>query len=154
MHPTKVEDGQKITKKNGWTQSDNTKTTITRYNFMCFYVFKMAVTIAFLCKNAVEAIQIAQKQSTICAAFFIFYPIFHWGLYCKAVSITDNLCIKPGKSSIFRPKILTLWSRRVIIASVWYKFFLTYASLPILCTDSMHVKQNKYRTVASSNARY
>ena len=40
----------------GWTQSDNTETTIPRYNFMFFYVFKMAVAIAFLCKNAVEAI--------------------------------------------------------------------------------------------------
>ena len=31
-------------------------TTIPRYNFMVFYVFKMAVAIAFLCENAVEAI--------------------------------------------------------------------------------------------------
>ena len=43
-------------KKIGWTQSDNTKTTISRHNFMFFYVFKMAVAIAFLCENAVEAI--------------------------------------------------------------------------------------------------
>ena len=40
----------------GWTQSDNTKTTIPRYNLMIFYVFKMAMAIAFLCENAVEAI--------------------------------------------------------------------------------------------------
>jgi hypothetical protein len=40
----------------GWTQSDNTKTTIPRYNFMYLYVFKMAVAIAFLCEIAVEAI--------------------------------------------------------------------------------------------------
>ena len=32
------------------------KTTIPRYNFMLFYVFKMAVAIAFLRENAVEAI--------------------------------------------------------------------------------------------------
>ena len=25
---------------------------------------------------------------------YIFYPIFHWGLYCRAVSITDNLYTK------------------------------------------------------------
>ena len=43
-------------KKIGWTQSDNTVTTISRYNYMFFYVFKMAVAIAFLCENAVEAI--------------------------------------------------------------------------------------------------
>ena len=40
----------------GWTQSDNTKTTILRYHFMFFYVSKLAVAIAFLCKNAGEAI--------------------------------------------------------------------------------------------------
>ena len=40
----------------GWTQSDDTETTIPRYHFMYFYVFKMAVAIAFLCENAVEAI--------------------------------------------------------------------------------------------------
>ena len=52
-----VENGHKITKKLfGWTQSDNTKITIPMYNFMFFYVFKMAVAIAFLCENAVEAI--------------------------------------------------------------------------------------------------
>jgi hypothetical protein len=35
---------------------DNTETTIPRYNFMFFYVFKMAMAIAFLRENAVEAI--------------------------------------------------------------------------------------------------
>ena len=39
-----------------WTQSDNSRTTIPRFNFMLFYVFKMAVAIAFLRENAVEAI--------------------------------------------------------------------------------------------------
>ena len=38
------------------TQSDNTETTIPRYNFLIFYVFNMTVAIAFLRKNAVEAI--------------------------------------------------------------------------------------------------
>ena len=37
-------------------QSDNTRTTIPRYTSMYFYVFKMAMAIAFLCKNDVEAI--------------------------------------------------------------------------------------------------
>ena len=27
---------------------------------------------------------------------YIFYPIFHDGLYCRAVSVTDNLCTKQG----------------------------------------------------------
>ena len=51
-----VEDGQKIINILGWIQSDNTETTIPRYNFRFFYVFKMAVAIAFLCENAVEAV--------------------------------------------------------------------------------------------------
>ena len=33
--------------------------------------------------------------------FVFFYPIFHCGLLCRAVSVTDNLCTKHGKSSIF-----------------------------------------------------
>ena len=54
---SRVEDGHKIIiKKFGWTQGDNTKTTIPRYDFMFFHVFKMAVAIVFLCENAVEAI--------------------------------------------------------------------------------------------------
>ena len=32
-------------------------------------------------------------------------PIFHCGLYCRAVSIANNLCTKQGKPSIFEPKI-------------------------------------------------
>ena len=51
-----VEDGQKKNFFFGSTQSDNTKTTIPKYHFMFFYVLKMAVAIAFLCENAVEAI--------------------------------------------------------------------------------------------------
>ena len=40
----------------GWIQSDNTKTTIPRFNFMFFYVFKMAVAIVSLRGFAVEAV--------------------------------------------------------------------------------------------------
>ena len=36
---------------------------------------------------------------------------FHCGLYCRAVSITDNLCNKQWNSLIFGPKICGLWSR-------------------------------------------
>ena len=38
----------------------------------------------------------------------VFYPIFHCGLYCRAVSITDNLCTKQGNSSIFGSKFCSL----------------------------------------------
>ena len=44
--------------EHGLTQGDNTRTAIPMCNFMYFYVFKMAVAIAFLRKNAVEAIKI------------------------------------------------------------------------------------------------
>ena len=39
-----------------WTQSDNTETTIPSYNFMFFYVFKMAVAIVSLRGFAVEGV--------------------------------------------------------------------------------------------------
>ena len=34
-----------------------------------------------------------------------FYPTFHSGLCCRAVSIADNLCTKQGNPSIFDPNI-------------------------------------------------
>ena len=40
--------------------------------------------------------------------FVYFYPIFHCGLYCRAASVTDNLCTKQGNSSIFGSKIRSL----------------------------------------------
>ena len=52
-----VEDGQKMTKK----CLGEHKVITPEQQFLCiilclFYVFKMAVAIAFLCENAVEAI--------------------------------------------------------------------------------------------------
>ena len=44
-------------------------------------------------------------RAIITRGLYIFYPIFHCGLYCRAVSVTDNLCTKPGNSSIFGSKI-------------------------------------------------
>ena len=40
----------------GQTQSDSTKKTIPSYNLIIFYVFKMAMAIAFLCENTVDTI--------------------------------------------------------------------------------------------------
>ena len=52
-----MEDGQKIIKKNlGEHKVITPKQQFPRYHFMFFYVFKIAVAIVFLCKNAVEAI--------------------------------------------------------------------------------------------------
>ena len=44
-------------------------------------------------------------RAIISRSLYIFYPIFHCGLYCRVVSITNNLCTKKGNSSIFGPKI-------------------------------------------------
>ena len=46
----------------GRTQCDNTETTIPGYSFMIFYAFKMAMAIAFLPKNAVEAIKVFENK--------------------------------------------------------------------------------------------
>ena len=52
-----MEDGEKITKKNLGEHKEITQEQQFLSIILCFfYVFKMAVAIAFLCKNAVEAI--------------------------------------------------------------------------------------------------
>ena len=35
--------------------------------------------------------------AVISRSLYIFYPIAHWGLYCRAVNITDNLYTKKDK---------------------------------------------------------
>ena len=37
---------------------------------------------------------------------YIFYSIFHFGLYCRALSVTDNLSSKQGNSVIFGSKMV------------------------------------------------
>ena len=44
----------------------------------------------------------------ISRSLYICCPIFYCGLYCREVSITDNLCTKQGNSSIFESKIRSL----------------------------------------------
>ena len=46
-----------------------------------------------------------RTSAIITRDLYIFYPIFHCGLYCRAVSVADNLCTKQGNSSIFVSKI-------------------------------------------------
>ena len=46
-----------------------------------------------------------RTRAIITRGLYIFYPNFHCGLYCRAVSVTDNLCTKQGNSSIFGSKI-------------------------------------------------
>ena len=47
-----------------------------------------------------------RTRSIIARGLYIFYPVFHCGLYCRVVSmIQDSLCTKQGNSSIFGLKI-------------------------------------------------
>ena len=46
---------------------------------------------------------------------YIFYLIFHCGLYCRAVSVTDNLGTKQGNSSVFGSNIRSYNQERVIM---------------------------------------
>ena len=41
----------------------------------------------------------------ITCGLYIFYPIFHCSLYCRALSVTDNLCPKQENSSMFGSEI-------------------------------------------------
>ena len=71
---------------------------------------------------------------------YIFYPIFHGSLYCRDVTITDNLCTEQGNSSIFGPKICLLQSRavsneeRVLMALVRYLNYAQTSKKGIACT--------------------
>ena len=46
-----------------------------------------------------------RRRAIITHGLYIFYSILHCGLYCRAVSVTDNLCTKQGNSSIIGFKI-------------------------------------------------
>ena len=38
-------------------------------------------------------------RAIISRGLYVFYPIFHCGLYLKAANITNNLCTEQGNSS-------------------------------------------------------
>ena len=61
----------------------------------------------------------------------LFYPIFHCGLYCRGVSVTDNLRTKKGKSSIFGPRIRGLGSG------------VGYNGAHTVCTLYNHMRDNQ-----------
>ena len=44
-------------------------------------------------------------HAIITRSLYIFYPIFHCGLSCRAGSVTDDLCSKHENSSILGSKI-------------------------------------------------
>ena len=62
-------------------------------------------------KSFQNRIWILKLYTVITHGLYIFYPIFHCGLYCRAVSITDNF-------SIFWPQIRGLHSRAGYMACV------------------------------------
>ena len=61
--------------------------------------------------SKVEFIFHTCMRAIISRALDIFYPIFHCGLYCRAVTTKVNLYTKQGNSSIFGPKICGFKSR-------------------------------------------
>ena len=70
------------------------------------------LTLKLLISTRVWQLKVFQYKATnyhtraiITRGLYIFYPIFHCSLYCRAVSVTDNLCTKQGNSSIFGSKI-------------------------------------------------
>ena len=98
----------------GWITSDNTKTPFPMYDFVFFHVFKMAVAIAFLCENAVEAIQISSISMIL--SLNCFYIILakkrnrhghfkcikiHWLIHDLMLNVAIMLC------SIFNHFMLT-----------------------------------------------
>ena len=52
-----------------------------------------------------------RTRVVITSVLYLFHPILHCGLNCRAVSVTDNLCTKQGNSSIFGSKIRGFKSR-------------------------------------------
>ena len=69
-------------------------------------------------------------HTIISRGLYIFYPIFHYGLYCRAVSITDKICTEKEilqflglKSAVYNRKWVIMASIRNII---YYNAATTY----------------------------
>ena len=72
-----------------------------------FLIFKIDASFFYIsqkCNNY-------RTRAIISHGFHNFYPIFLFGLYCRAASTTDNLCTKKGNSSIAGSKIRGLHSK-------------------------------------------
>ena len=63
-------------------------------------VYEFLLVRLFLTKNLINTV-----SAIINCGLYIFYPIFHCGLYCIAVSVTDNLGCNQGNFSMFGSKI-------------------------------------------------
>ena len=56
-------------------------------------------------------------RAIISRALYIFYPIFHCGLYCRAVTTKVNLYTKQGNSDYFRQKYSTTFKIVLLLRS-------------------------------------
>ena len=72
-------------------------------------------------------------RAVISRGFYIFYPFSHCGLYCRVVSVTDNLFTKQGNSSISGSKIRGFIIKNGFKSRVGYNGVLT---VPVAVTDS------------------
>ena len=59
-----------------------------------------------------------RTRAIISRGLYNFYPIFQCGLYCRAVNITDSLCTRKEKSSIFGLKSEVYNQEQVMMAHV------------------------------------
>ena len=66
-------------------------------------------------------------RAIITRGLYIFYPIFHFCLYWRAVSVTNNLCTYPGNLSIFGSKM------GIVMAGIHY---LIVFDLTLVSTSS------------------
>ena len=72
----------------------------------CFFQNnKLGLVVRPYLNSLQQQVSIYRMRAIISHDLYIFYPIFHCGLYCRAVNIADNLCTKQGNSSTFWPEI-------------------------------------------------
>ena len=72
----------------------------------------------------------SKKAHSLCQHFSLHW-LFHCGLYCRAVSVTDNLCIKQGNSqnprfiikSGFRSRASYNGAHTIKVTQIWNNFF-------------------------------
>ena len=67
-------------------------------------------------KHKAEVYFIYHTRANITRGLYIFHPIFQFGLWSRAIDITDNLCAKQEMLSL---KSAVYNQERVIIARVW-----------------------------------
>jgi hypothetical protein len=74
-----------------------------------------------------------RTRAIIIRGLYICFLIFHCGLCCREVSVTENLCTKQGNSLIFGSKIRGLYSRVGYNGARTVYKFLEFGSFGICC---------------------